>query len=607
MKKLLLKALLPIPVFAYEVSGLSVESAYGVKSYLQSVTSPVDIVTGEEIKEKHPFDIRDIIFNRDGFSFSSAGGFGQTSSVYLWGCDPKRTLTFIDGIRINDFTTPNISANYEHLLLEDIEQIEIVKGVQSGVWGADAVAGVINIVTKKPREGFHIKAKGLLGDYNTKKAGISLSFANKKFDILLSYYWFKTSGYSAAEPKKSDPRYGKRWDELGWERDPYRNETFNLKTGWNITENDRFEAVVKSIDAVVHYDAASGTDAKDYDDPWGYGTTAFFNHYSQKAYKLQYSKHIKNNNITALFTKSTFKRSQFGGYEGEYREYTIKDKVDYNLGFVNLGFSKQHFIHNKSGGTSLNKRYHNNGYFITNVMNISNLLLSQSLRHDSYSAFKDKTTWKLGGKYLFKRDINIHGNWGTGYNVPTIDQLYNPYWGNPNLIPEKSIQWDIGVSIKGLNITYFKYSIKDMIEYDFATYKYKNVEGKSKIKGVDASYSIFLEPVYIRLNYTYLEAKDKNGKRLPRRPRNQFGFDIIWYPDENINIGFSGVYVGSRKDIGDVQTGYYTVINAFANMNILENLKFYVRLDNITDKYYQTVDGYATSGRALYTGFDFIF
>ncbi|WP_297456344.1 TonB-dependent receptor [Persephonella sp.] len=601
MKKVLISALLSFPAFAYQLENIKVESGYGTESGISQITSPVDVITEEEINEKHPFDFKNTIFNKNGFAFSSNGGFGQITSIYLWGTNPKRTVLYIDGIRANDFTTPNQSAAYELLMMDDIQRVEIVKGVQSGVWGTDAVGGVINIVTQKPEKGFHLKTSGLIGDYNTKKAGITLSYANEKIDMILGYHWFRTSGFSAAEP------FNKRWDEAGYERDPYRNETINFKMGWNITPKDRVEAVVKNIDAVIHYDAAAAVDAKNYDDPFGLGyPSEYFNHYSQKFYKLQYDKKLKNNHLTFLFAKSKFNRTQYGGYEGEYREYTAKNKFNYSFGFVKFGFSRQDFIQSKDGYSAPKlSRYHNNGIYLTNLSKINRFYLSQSIRHDSYSAFKDKTTWKLGAKYLFDKDLYISANWGTGYNVPTIDQLFNPYWGNENLKPENSIQWDIGAGYKGFSISYFKYSIRDMIDYDFATSKYQNIPGKTKIKGIDASYSRYINLLntFLRLNYTYLDSKDpKTGKRLAGRPLHQLGFDVIWYPAEAINIGFSGLYVDKRKDSGNRETGYYTVINAFANFNINKYLLAYVKLDNITDKFYQTVAGYATPDRSLYAG-----
>lgn len=624
MKKLLLTALIAFPAFSYQTEQISIESGYGTESPLYEITSPSDLITDKEIKEKHPFDVRGIIFNRDGFSFSSNGGFGQTTSIYLWGTDTKYTNLMIDGIRIFDPSTIGFTPFYEHILMEDVQQIEVVKGVQSGVWGADAVGGVINIVTKRPEKGFHIDLKGLVGDYNTKKSGLTLSFANDKIDILLGYHRLKTSGFSAAEPVKGSPDYGKRWDEIGWERDPYRNDTFNFKMGWNVTGDDRFETVVKTIDAVVHYDFDAGIDAKDYDDPMGYGVQEYFYHYSQKSYRIGYTKKIKNHTFNTYFSNSKYERSYYGGYEGEYREYGLKSKYSYSFGFVNFGFLRQDFINQKNAGFYLNKKYHNNGYFITNVLSLSRFILSQSVRHDSYSAFKDKTTFKLGVKYFLKKRLYLSANYGTGYKVPSLFQVYGNggyIVHNPELRPENIVQWDIGTGYRGFKATYFKYSIKDMIDFRTVSYlpfrgEYYNKKGKTKIEGLDISYSKYINraSIFVRLNYTYLDSKDPDtGKRLLRRPLNQVGFDVVWYPDEKINAGVSGVYVGKRKDryfdystysYVYTSTGYYTVINAFVNFQITDNFLAYVKINNLTDKYYQTAAGYAAEGRSLYAGLE---
>ncbi|WP_456392305.1 TonB-dependent receptor plug domain-containing protein [Persephonella sp.] len=603
MKRVLLTAVLTVSASAYQLEGVSVEAGYGTESPITDVTSPSDIITVEEVEEKHPFDFREIIFNRDGFAFSSNGGFGQVTSIYLWGTDPKRTVMYIDGIRVNDFTTPNQSPSYEHLLLDDIYQIEIIKGVQSGIWGPDAVGGVINVVTAKPEKGLHIKLKGLAGDYNTKKAGLTLSYADEKIDILLGYHWLKTSGFSAVEPIKSSPLYGKRWDEIGWERDPYRNDTFNFKMGWNITPDDRFETVVKTIDAVVHYDSIDFLSGEPIDAPDGPYT---INHLTQRFYKVEYKKKLKRNEIRVFMTKSEFIRTQYGGYEGEYREYTVKDRINYSFGFVNLGFTRSDYKQIKSGGSPLNGFYHGNGYYATNVIKLKKVVLLQTIRHDSYSAFKDKTTWKLGGKYFLAESLYLSGNWGTGYNIPSLDQLYNPWWGNSGLKPENSIQWDVGAGYKGFKVSYFRYSIKDLIDYDFTLYRYVNIPGKTKIHGIDGSYSSYISRIntFLRLNYTYLYALKNDGSRLPRRPIHQIGFDVVWYPSQLVNMGLSGVYVDKRKDTTGAQTGYYTVVNYYANFTVNENMKGFFKIENLTDKYYQTVDGYATAGRSLYAGIE---
>ncbi|NPA53872.1 MAG: TonB-dependent receptor, partial [Aquificae bacterium] len=330
MKKFLTIFLFSIPTFAYEMKNITIQTGYGVESFLKDITSPIELITETEINEKNPFDLREIIQNKAGFSYVSNGGFGQTVSIYLWGMSPKRILTFIDGIRINDFTTPSISATYEHLLLDDVYQIEVIKGAQSGIWGADASAGVINILTKEPEEGFKIRMKGLVGDYNTKKGSLTFSFKNERGYILLGLYALKTSGFSAVEPTKDNDMYGKRWDEIGFERDPYKNTTITAKTKWIITENDTLQAVFRSIDAVVHYDSVDFNTGKPIDAPDSPFTV---NHVDQKFYKIEYSKKYLFNKLYLYTTNSKFKRSQYGGYEGEYREYTFKDKIKHPYGF----------------------------------------------------------------------------------------------------------------------------------------------------------------------------------------------------------------------------------------------------------------------------------
>ncbi|WP_457640327.1 TonB-dependent receptor plug domain-containing protein [Persephonella sp.] len=593
--------------YGYELDKVNIYSAYGTNSSIHETTSPVEVITDKEIEEKHPFDFKEIIENKSGISFSSNGGFGQTVSIYLWGNKTEHTVLMIDGIRINDVTAIGGNPLYEHLLMEDIQQIEIVKGSQSGVWGADAIGGVINIVTKKPEKGFHIKTYGLYGSYITRKYGVTVSYGSEKMDLLLGLHHFKTSGFSAAEPTKNSPLYGNRWDELGLERDPYRNDTVNFKTNFYITPKDTVEAVIKSINAVVHYDAGAGIDAKDYDDPFGFGISEYFNHISQKFYKVGYKKSVGNHNIDIYTTKSDFKRTQFGGYEGRYIEYTFMDRYDYKKGFIIFGVSRQDFINTKSGGVDLDKRYHNYGYYLTNVYKTKKTIISQSIRYDRYSAFDNKTTYKLGIKHYLSKKLYISANYGTSYKVPTIYQLYGSFVGNPDLNPENGKQYDITVGHKNLSVSYFNFKIKDLIDYvptGMYSGEYQNISGTSKINGVELKYDRYLRSIrsYISLNYTYLDAKDAKGNKLLRRPQNKVGFDLIWYPSNRINIGLSGVYIGKRKDLNNVQTGYYTVIDIFGDFRISKNLLAYLKIKNVTDKYYQIIDGYATDERSLYAG-----
>ncbi len=585
---------------------IKIDTPYKVPTTLKESVSVSKIITEDEIEEKHPEFITDVLKNIPEISFSSNGGFGQPTSIYLRGFDSKRTLVLIDGIRVNDVTGLN-GAQFEHLLLDDVQKIEIIEGAQSGVWGADASAGVINIITKIPETGLHSKFVLETGSFWSSKYGISISFKNSKYYILGSYYKFYTKGFSAAEPKKSSPDYGKRGYELGYERDGYRNGTFLIKTGFFLSDKDSLEFSVRGIDAKVHYDASAGIDAKDIDDPFGFGDSEYFNGIHNKFYSLNYKHKDKNNEIKIYTNYSSFKRTQFGGYTGDIKEFGIQDKVSYNINsFLVFGFIKQKFEHKKSAGFYLNKNYKDRALFITNLnkFNKNRTVITETIRRDSYDKFQDKTTGKIGVKHYLKEKVYISANYGTAYNIPTLYQLFDGFVGNPDLKPEDVKGYDISLNYNNFSITYFYNEIENLIDYDFSSFKYINIEGVSKIKGIEAGYKRYLTDANLSLylGYAYLDARDGNGKRLLRRPQNKINLELGWYPSDKFNMILNGEYIGSRKDLGDVQTGYYSVFDLALNYDLNRYSQLYLKVNNLTDKYYQTVDGYSSPERSYYLG-----
>jgi len=134
---------------------------------------------------------------------------------------------------------------------------------------------------------------------------------------------------------------------------------------------------------------------------------------------------------------------------------------------------------------------------------------------------------------------------------------------------------------------------------------YDNLDGKNILKGYELSFKESIsDEVLVSLNYTNLSAKDKDGKDLARRAKENLKFGVDYYVNSKITIGVNGEYVGERFDdtAKTKQTGKYTVANANINYDISRMFTTYLKIENVTDKYYQTVDGYATSSRAFYAG-----
>ena len=568
---------------------ITISSATKSEEKLKNVTANVDVITAEDIESRKFKTVIEALNSLSGVSISSNGGIGQTSSVYLRGMDSKRTLVLIDGVRYNDITTPNGAANFEHLMINDIERIEVIKGAQSSIWGADASAGVINIITKSAQDGTHGNATIEYGRYNSKIARANISHKNENFDAKLSATRVDTDGFSAKSPKSSEAK--------NYEDDGYENTTANLKLGYNFNENNRLSTSYEVIDTKVNFDSTPP------DDKISEANT--LTHLANLTYE--------NRNdiaLTKVYTNYTeIKRdskSSFGtlNFRGKVKEYGLNTSIDYlSSSNVTIGADYKDFEDKE-----MSKDYDNKGIFISNTNKFfdDKTIFTQALRYDRYSDFENKTTGKIGIKQYIVDDLNISANYGTGYNVPTISQLFGQWGANPDLNPEKTKSYDLGIEYKGFSITYFNTKIDNMIDWGNG---YQNIEGTSKIKGTEIAYkNEVVEDTFLNLSYTNLSAKDSKDKKLQNRPTNKFNFGVDYYGLKDFHFNVNGEYIGTRYSPNinwgnpDVKTGNYTIWNAVVDYDISKNFSTYLKLDNIFNKDYQIVDGYATSQRVAYLG-----
>ncbi|MCT7443947.1 TonB-dependent receptor plug domain-containing protein [Aliarcobacter cryaerophilus] len=570
---------------------ITISSATKSEEKLKNVTANVDVITAEDIESRKFKTVAEALNSLVGVSISSNGGIGQTSSVYLRGMDSKRTLVLIDGIRYNDITTTNGAANFEHLMINDIERIEVIKGAQSSIWGADASAGVVNIITKSAKDGTHGNATIEYGRYNSKTAKANISHKNENFDAKLGVVRVDTDGFSAKSPKSSEAK--------NYEDDGYENTTVNLKLGYNFDQNNRVSTSYEIIDTKVNFDSKP-------DDKISKANT--LTHLANITYE--------NRNdiaLTKIYGNYTDIKREYSTntpkYKGIVKEYGVNTSINYlTSSNVTLGADYKKF-ENKA---NLNKDYNNKGIFISNTNKFfdDKTIFTQALRYDRYSDFENKTTGKVGIKQYIIDDLNISSNYGTGYNVPNLYQLHDVWVGNDTLQPEKTKSYDVSIAYEGFSVTYFNTKIKDMIDYNYATWTYDQMSGTSKIKGTEIAYkNEVIEDILLNLSYTNLSAKDANGDKLLNRPTNKFNFGVDYYGLKDFHININGSYIGTNFSpksgvypVEGTKTGNYTVWNAVVDYDISKNFSTYLKLDNIFNKDYQIVDGYATSQRAAYVG-----
>ena len=582
---------------------ISITSATKSEQKLKDVTANVDVITAQEIEDRKFKTVIEALNSLSGVSISSNGGVGQTGSIYLRGMDTHRVLILVDGVRFNDITSPKGSANIEHLMINDIERIEVIKGAQSSIWGADSSAGVINIITKNAKDGTHGNATVEYGRYNSKTAKANISHKNENFDAKLSAIRVDTDGFSAISPNKSS-------NAKIYEKDGYENTSTNIKLGYNFNETNRVSTSYELIDSKLNIDDFFNKNPNNKD------STKNKTHLANIMYE--------NRNdiaITKIYTNYTdIKRTSTNtfvpDYKGFIKEYGVNTSIDYlNSSNLTFGADYKKFEDKKIVEDFTNesrvKNYNNKGIFITNTNKFfdDRTILTEALRYDRYSDFENKTTGKIGIKQYIIKELNISANYGTGYNVPNLYQLHDVWAGNNILQPEKTKSYDVGFEYKGFSVTYFNTKIKNIIDYNYNTWSYEQMHGISKIKGTEIAYkNSIIDDVFLNLAYTNLSAKDENGKELLNRPINKFNFGVDYYGLKDFHFNINGEYIGSRESVNYIysnnrtKTGNYTIWNTVVDYDINKTFSTYLKLDNIFDKDYQIVDGYATSQRAAYVG-----
>lgn len=583
-----------------------IQGATKAEQKLKEVTSQVDVMTSDELEEHHYTSVIEALTSLSSINFVQSGGVGQQSKLYLNGMENKYILVLLDGVRVNDVTNFD-GAFFDQISLSDVERIEIIKGAQSGIWGADAVAGVINIVTKKAKP-HHLLAYSEMGSFGTKKYGVALSHVMSRGDFKLGFDRLMTDGISAAEPKKSSLLYGQRYDNLGWEKDKYLLTSIFMKSGLNISDQDRLEWTHKNNASQVVYDEA-GLDKKAYVEHTMWGDTYYTNNFQQRFSTLSYTHTDIANTFKVYANRSDFKRSYYNGYRGEITEYGLLDTWRYHeSGTLTSGVTMQVSDASAVGG-SFDHSLFNRAIFMTNT-NIFNdaTVINQSIRYDSYSLFGAQTTGKLGIQHSFG-DWRLGSNYGTAFQSPNLAQITPPSsWGmipNEQLKPENIRTFDLAGSYKNFSLTYFYNTIKNMIATNDTYTQYINITGRSTIQGYEAKLKASpFETLMTSLGYTKLRAVDSQGIDLPRRPHDTVTATIDWYPDTQWHWGANISYIGERYDnvAKTVSTGGYTVVNSVVNYKISDHWNAYLKVNNLFNRYYQTVDGYATMGRSGFLG-----
>ncbi|MFC2057644.1 TonB-dependent receptor plug domain-containing protein [Campylobacterota bacterium] len=572
---------------------------------IKNTTSNVTVITAEDIEENGYQTVAEAISHVPGISITNNGGFGKVTSIFLRGMKTEKILVLLDGVTLNNPSSTDGQAFFEHISLDNIEQIEIIKGGASSIWGADASAGVINIITKKAKDGIHGNASISYGSYNTKKITSSLSYKKDNFDAIVSASKLKSDGFSATQPRDD-------------ESDGYENSSANLKLGYNFNDNHRLIFNYNYIDANTEYDGQFSLLSSN--DPVANIDT------KQKDFSFNYLYTSGSYNSALKFAQSRSDRldtsdSSFGDalvqYNAKQKEISWTNNYKYNAVNIIVGLEskKTEGEYQFNTFTPTTNTFKDKAVFLSlnqelNGFSGAKTLLEGSIRKDFFDKFDNQISYKLGLKHFHD---NIDGlitsvNYYKATDAPNSYQVANALDGRI-LTPDTTKGYDVSINYKDIGITYFSNVITNKLAYDFTSYGYINNTGEEKANGIEvsASHSFSAIDILIASNYTHLfNYEDESAKNLDKRAKDTLNISLDKYTDKNTHYGISVQYIGDREEFGQ-STGNYTLWNLNFNTKITDDLDASIYAQNIFDKDYESTYGYATAGRSLYAKIKYSF
>ncbi|MEA2048509.1 MAG: TonB-dependent receptor [Campylobacterota bacterium] len=594
-------------IYAEEtLAPITIVSANKTPQSIADTTANVTVITYQEIEEKGYQSVAQAIATQAGIQVVPSGGLGQQTSFFVRGMDSGKVLVLIDGMRLNDPSTTNGTALIENLPTSNIEQIEIIKGGSSSIWGSNASAGVINIITKVPKSAVHGSLALSYGSYQTRGIDADLSYKDEKITAQVLGSYLNTDGFSSLLPRDA-------------EEDGYENKNGNMKLGYTLNENSNVILSYNRVRTQTEYDDTFSLAQAD--DDYSHATS------DQSNYALDYDFSLNDYSILFHASRGEYEREYFttgffgdgiNRYKAELREYSLINHYDYILGQVTLGFEYKEIegFNQYNDFAASQADYNNKAIYISNIYTITlNTLLETNLRYDHYDAFKNETTYKIGLKHHhnFLKGFETSVNYYTAYDAPSSYQLANPSFGTI-LEPSYTKGFDITAKYKKiLSVTYFNNRVENSIDYisDPVTFigGYQNIDGESKFSGLEISSTYSpLNNLLLSANYTYLiDFEKEDGSDLPRRAKETFNASATYYYQNNLHFGIDAQYIGERLDTdggfpeaSTVSTGNYTLWQLNFGAKITEDLDLNINARNIFDKEYASVYGYATEGASVY-------
>jgi vitamin B12 transporter len=607
-------------------------SAMRVPTPIDRIASSVTVLDKAAIDTAQDMGVTELLLRTPGVSISRNGGYGTDTTLRIRGAEGDQTVIVWDGVKLGDPGATDGSYNLANLMTGDTARIEVLRGPQSTLWGSQAIGGVVNIVTAlptKPLEGsFDIEG----GSRGTADARAGVGGKSGPVTWRLAGETFTTDGISAV-----DPRFG------GRERDGYTNQTASGRV--EIQLADGVSADLRGLYAHGRTDI-DGTDPVTFlpaDTPeyetnrqlLGYAglNVDLFGGRLRNRIGYSYTDTLRNNYDPRLapgdqITFHSKGHSQRIDYQGTL---AITDGWNAVFGVEN---ERSRFQSTSPGFQTVPDGGHatlTDEYLQINGEVLKGLTLSGGVRHDDYTSYGGRFLFSGGAAWKLATGTVLRASYGEGFKAPSLYQLYSQY-GNPGLKPTRSTGWEAGVEQHlwadriTLSASYFERHTRQQIIFNSCTVPgdplcvvpgtttprfgyYLNLS-RTVARGVELTGTIRpTDRLTIDGNYSYTLAEDRSststyGNWLPRRPREEANGTVSYRWPLDISTGVAVRWAGHSFDNASntIRLAGYTLVDLRAEVPLDKRFTLFARVENLTDKHYETAYRFNTLGRSVYGG-----
>ncbi|MEQ8899381.1 MAG: TonB-dependent receptor [Roseovarius sp.] len=590
------------------------------------------VLTEEEIEESGAQYVADALRSLPGVAVSRTGGLGGLTQVRLRGHEGNHTLVLIDGVEV---AAPDRGEyDFGGLLAADIARIEVIRGPQSALYGSNAIGGVISITTKRPTQaGISGEVGFEVGSDGTYEGRMAVRQRSERGELSFSAARRETGGYDISGTP-------------GGEEDGDLNRTYNLTGRFFVNDQLTLGGTLRHVDRVADLDSsvfgapsraglvvddASNSEAQE---TFGsvFAELETFGGRVRNRLDLSFA-HIDRqgrNGMGVQDQDNTGTRAKLS-----YKGTVALDSGDVDTADHTLTFAAEWEYLTYKG----NQAFFGPGELIKRTREQTALVLEYqgrlgngfdvqaSLRHDFNDSFEDFTTYAVGASYTLPNQMTrLHASYGTGVQNPTLIEQFGffaDFRGNPNLQPEQSEGWDIGIEQQFLggrgivDVTYFDDELTDEITsvFDPGTGFSTPINqiGRSDRKGVEVSADLSVTDRFdVGLSYTWLDASNPNGTVEVRRPEHeallQLGYRM---PNDrtrfNVDVrhvagNFDTDFTAASMGAGTVRLSDYTLVDLRMSHDVTDTVRLTAGIHNLTDERYEELDGFATQGRTVFFG-----